>query len=67
MLRNKEKKEYLHDGLSPDRQKAFRAARKLSSLGLSTLDEYIEFLSSIQEVYPSAARAQQKSTAVFKL
>ncbi len=52
MLSRKEKKEMLKDGYSKSRRKGFVATKKPFSNASDSFDEYIEFLTSVQKIFP---------------
>jgi len=68
MLTKQEKLEFLKDGRSSRRRKAFLKSRKLLLKDMGSLDEYISFLMSIQNIFqPFKASLKKTITSHNKL
>ena len=52
MLSEEEKQEMLSDGQSEKRRKEFSVHKRVAAHHSESLDEYIQFLMSIQKVFP---------------
>ena len=68
MLSKIEKKELLQDAQNQKRRESFRKGLEENSLPSNSLDAYIQFLSSVQKIFSSAADAPKKTISqTFKL
>ena len=66
MLSKKEKEEFIKDGKSKKRREYFKRAKILSAKRRHySLDEYIEFLNSIQRVFRIPLRQDKKTVYSF--
>ena len=68
MLSDREKQEMLADGLNAQRHAQFAEARRQQMARQSRLlDDYIEFLMSIQKIFPFTHEKQKTDTTFNKL
>lgn len=65
MLSETEKQEMLEDSRNAKRGADFAKAREASSTSSRSLDDYIQFLDSIQKVFPFRSREWQAPITKF--
>ena len=65
MLTEEEKAEMLADGNSIERRKNFAAGEYLKSGKITTLDEYIQFLTDMQKIFPPPPGDRTKTITRF--
>jgi len=66
-MTDKDKKEFVQDGLDPSRRKDFRMKGKVAGSHSRSLDEYIGYLQSIQKIFPFQRRIINKSLTNYKI
>ena len=66
MLSDQEKQDMFHDGLNLRRRMSF-ASQKSSSTTLPSFDDYLRFLTSIQNVFPAFPNSSKIITKFNKL
>ncbi|MEA1928057.1 MAG: hypothetical protein U9N73_07600 [Candidatus Auribacterota bacterium] len=64
-MTEEEKAEMLADGNSIKRRKNFAAGEDLKSGKITTLDEYIRFLTEIQKIFPPPPVRRRKTITKF--
>ncbi len=67
MLSREEREEILRDGCNKDRKKHFFTSKKPFHKSSNSLDEYIQFLVSIQNVFPGVSLRRRPVTKFDKL
>jgi|GEM_PF-1359835 len=65
MLSKEEKEELLKDGLDPKRRGAFMKGRDIRSYPLFSLDDFIQYLSSINKIFPPSAPLRKVTVTKF--
>lgn len=65
MLSKKEKQEMLEDGLSAKRRKEFAQVSKITQPSSKSLDEFINFLMSIQNIFSPFSISRKKTITRF--
>ena len=65
MLSQKEKEEFLEDGLSQGRRKEFSKGKKADQRNSRSLDDFLDFLSSIQRIFSPFAPSRKETIAKF--
>jgi len=68
MLSKEEKKELIQDGQSPKRREEFSQAKKIASKNFpSSLDDYLKFLKSVQNIFPPPPASCKKTITRLNL
>ena len=65
MLTEEEKAEMLADGNSINRRKDFAVGKRTNNGEIPTLDEYIQFLTEIQKIFPPPPVRRTKTITRF--
>jgi hypothetical protein len=64
-MNERDKREFVEDGLSPKRKEHFEAASLKIRPSLMSLDEYIHFLDDLQRVFPPLPVSREKTVTKF--
>lgn len=65
MLSEEEKREMIEDGLSVERRENFRCLTEGRLSGSRSIDEYLEFLQSLQKIFGPFEISREKMVTLF--
>ncbi len=65
MMDERDKREFVEDGLSPKRRENFEAASLKIQLSPVSLEEYIHFLDGLQRIFPALPVSSEKTVTKF--
>ena len=68
MLNKKDKKDFINDGRSKKRQDDFRKIKESGQRVCASLDDYLEYLAKVQNVFsPFESNPKKTTGSLFKL